>query len=104
MQPEDSEMETTATLLVVDDEENILSSLVRLFSDEDGFDVIAKSSATDALAILEDRPVDIIISDIIKFKSANNFIFTDGFIVIEFICSHIESKSIIYQIVYVFIS
>ena len=63
MQPEDSEMETTATLLVVDDEENILSSLVRLFSDEDGFDVIAKSSATDALAILEDRPVDIIISD-----------------------------------------
>ena len=63
MQPEDSEMETTATLLVVDDEENILSSLVRLFSDEDGFDVIAKSSATDALAVLEDRPVDIIISD-----------------------------------------
>ena len=63
MQPEDAEMETTATLLVVDDEENILSSLVRLFSDEDGFDVIAKSSATDALAILEDRPVDIIISD-----------------------------------------
>lgn len=63
MQPEDAEMETTATLLVVDDEENILSSLVRLFSDEDGFDVIAKSSATDALAVLEDRPVDIIISD-----------------------------------------
>lgn len=63
MQLEDTELEINATLLVVDDEENILSSLVRLFEEEESFHVIAKNNAIDALSVLEQHSVDIIISD-----------------------------------------
>lgn len=53
----------SATLLIVDDEKNILTSLSRLLEEECDFDVIAKSSAIEGLKVLEEEPIDLIISD-----------------------------------------
>lgn len=50
------------TLLLVDDEPNILSALRRLFH-SDGFQVRLAASGPEGLAILERDPVDLIISD-----------------------------------------
>lgn len=49
-------------LLIVDDEQHILSSLKRLFEDE-GFDVFTADKAATALTILEANPMDIVVSD-----------------------------------------
>lgn len=55
--------EAPRTLLLVDDEENILSSLRRLFR-KDGYRVLCASSGQEGLAILKQEPsVDVIISD-----------------------------------------
>ncbi|HET7865002.1 MAG TPA: EAL domain-containing protein, partial [Burkholderiaceae bacterium] len=50
------------TLLLVDDEENILSSLRRLFR-RDGYHIVTASSAADGLQRLVEGGVDVIVSD-----------------------------------------
>jgi len=50
------------TLLFVDDEENILNSLKRLFRRE-GYNILTAKNATEALKLLEDNPVSLILSD-----------------------------------------
>ena len=50
------------TLLVVDDEERILSALRRTLRRE-GYQVVTSESVYEALAILDARPVDLILSD-----------------------------------------
>lgn len=52
----------THTLLLVDDEENILNSLKRLLRD-DGYRIFAATSAKEGLDILKQEPVSLIISD-----------------------------------------
>jgi len=51
-----------STLLIVDDEENILRSLSRLFRRQD-FKVLTATSGADALEILRTTPVSVILSD-----------------------------------------
>ncbi|MBA4174974.1 MAG: hypothetical protein C0505_00200 [Leptothrix sp. (in: Bacteria)] len=50
------------TLLLVDDEENILSALKRLFR-PDGYRIVTATGATEALQRLAEHPVDVIVSD-----------------------------------------
>jgi len=50
------------TLLVVDDEERILSALRRSLRRE-GYDILTAESVHRALEILDERPVDVILSD-----------------------------------------
>ena len=50
------------TLLLVDDEERILSALRRTLRRE-GYEILLAESATAALRILSERPVDAILSD-----------------------------------------
>jgi response regulator RpfG family c-di-GMP phosphodiesterase len=50
------------SLLVVDDEERILSALRRTLHRE-GYEIVTAESAHEALQILEGRPVDMILSD-----------------------------------------
>lgn len=50
------------TILCVDDEVNILSTLKRLLH-KNGYQVLIAESATSALAMLEQHPVDMVISD-----------------------------------------
>jgi len=50
------------TLLLVDDEENILSALKRLLR-RDGYQIVTATSAADALQRLVEHEVDVIISD-----------------------------------------
>lgn len=50
------------TLLLVDDEENILSALKRLLR-RDGYHILAASSGLAALELLASNPVDVILSD-----------------------------------------
>ncbi|SFN33670.1 Response regulator c-di-GMP phosphodiesterase, RpfG family, contains REC and HD-GYP domains [Formivibrio citricus] len=54
--------ETPATLLLVDDEASILSSLRRLFRSE-GYRILTAESGAKGLEILEQEKVDLIISD-----------------------------------------
>ncbi len=54
--------DTAATLLCVDDEPNILSSLRRLFRGQ-GYRVLTAESGAAGLTVLEQEPVDIVISD-----------------------------------------
>jgi response regulator RpfG family c-di-GMP phosphodiesterase len=49
-------------LLVVDDEERILSALRRSLRRE-GYEIVTSESAHDALRILDERPIDMILSD-----------------------------------------
>lgn len=49
-------------ILFVDDEENILSSLVRLFRKED-YEVLTATSGADGLKIMESRDISLVISD-----------------------------------------
>ncbi|WP_233151862.1 HD domain-containing phosphohydrolase [Pelomonas sp. KK5] len=53
------------TILLVDDEPNIISSLRRLLRGEEAFDykVLGAGGGAEALALLESTPVDLIISD-----------------------------------------
>lgn len=53
---------SSATILFVDDEANILSSLKRLFRPQ-GYNLLTASSGKEGLEILEDNEVDLIISD-----------------------------------------
>lgn len=50
------------TILFVDDEENILSSLVRLFRKED-YDLLTATGGEDGLKIVESRDISLVISD-----------------------------------------
>jgi response regulator RpfG family c-di-GMP phosphodiesterase len=50
------------TILCVDDEPNILSALRRLFRSQ-GYEVLTEQSARAGLAVLDARPVDLVISD-----------------------------------------
>lgn len=50
------------TLLLVDDEENVLSSLGRLFR-RDGYRVLSAGNVNDALALLANNEVQVILSD-----------------------------------------
>ncbi|WP_158643424.1 HD domain-containing phosphohydrolase [Ketobacter alkanivorans] len=54
---------SSTTLLIVDDEAHIRSSLARLFEDEDDYIVITQASAAEALSVLEETTVDVILSD-----------------------------------------
>jgi EAL domain-containing protein (putative c-di-GMP-specific phosphodiesterase class I)/CheY-like chemotaxis protein len=54
--------ERQRTLLLVDDEENILSALKRLFR-RDGYRVLTASSGMQGLEVLAENPVDVILSD-----------------------------------------
>lgn len=54
--------ETTRTLLLVDDEQNIVSALKRLVR-RDGYEILTANSGFEALEILEKHAVDVIISD-----------------------------------------
>ena len=49
-------------ILIVDDEENVRNSLIRLLRRE-GYELVKASSATEAMEILLEEPVDLIISD-----------------------------------------
>jgi len=51
-----------ATLLCVDDEQNILSALRRLFR-QDGYRILTAGSGEEGLSLLEREPVDLVISD-----------------------------------------
>lgn len=53
----------TPRILVLDDEEAVRTGLV-LFLEDDEFEVLSASSAEEALALLEERPVDVAIVDI----------------------------------------
>ena len=55
-------LEDDRTLLLVDDEENVLNSLGRLFR-RDGYRVLSASSVNDALALLGNNEVQVILSD-----------------------------------------
>jgi response regulator RpfG family c-di-GMP phosphodiesterase len=50
------------SLLVVDDEERILSALRRTLYSE-GYEIVTSESVHEALRILDERPVDMILSD-----------------------------------------
>lgn len=50
------------TLLLVDDEESILSSLKRLFR-RDGYHILTATSGAQGLELLAQQPVDVILSD-----------------------------------------
>ena len=50
------------TLLLVDDEPNILSSLVRVLR-RDGYTILRANSGAEGLTILSETPVDVIVSD-----------------------------------------
>lgn len=52
----------TQTLLLVDDEANILSALQRLFR-RSGYTILATASAEEAFKMLASQPVDVILSD-----------------------------------------
>ncbi len=52
-----------STVLVVDDEKNYLVVIEDLLSDE-GYEVLTASSASEALEMLQDTPVDCVLSDI----------------------------------------
>ncbi|MDB5907373.1 MAG: two-component system response regulator, partial [Massilia sp.] len=52
----------TGTILCVDDEPNILSALRRLFHPQ-GYEVLTAQSAREGLAVLDARPIDLVISD-----------------------------------------
>ena len=61
--PSESLTETaTATLLCVDDEQNILSALRRLFR-PDNYRILTATSGAAGIQLLESEPVDLVISD-----------------------------------------
>jgi len=54
--------EAVRSLLFVDDEDNILSSLKRLFRSQ-GYELYFSGSAANGLQILQQRPIDLVVSD-----------------------------------------
>jgi len=63
------------TLLLVDDEENILRSLERVFED-DGYLILTATSGEDALNLLSQHPVQVIVSDQRMPKMSGSEFFT----------------------------
>ncbi len=55
--------EKKCNLLLVDDEENILNALYRIFRDDVSYEIITAHNAQDALQKIAVVPVDIVISD-----------------------------------------
>ncbi|MDD4051792.1 MAG: response regulator [candidate division Zixibacteria bacterium] len=55
-------MDNEATLLVVDDEPNVIRSLKRLFVDSD-YAVLTAESGEDGLRVMDTQPVELVISD-----------------------------------------
>ncbi len=55
-------MKHSRTLLLVDDEASILSSLKRLLR-QDGYEILTASNAEQGLVLLASHPVDVIVSD-----------------------------------------
>ena len=55
-------MEKEINVLFVDDDENVLSSLKRLFFEE-SFEVLTAGSGKEALEILKNKEVGVIVSD-----------------------------------------
>jgi DNA-binding NtrC family response regulator len=60
--PASEEGGTTRTLLLVDDEPNVLSSLKRLFR-RDGYHILSTCSAREGLEMLATNAVQVVISD-----------------------------------------
>lgn len=56
------EFEKVRTLLLVDDEENILSSLTRLFRRE-GYNILRANSGQEGIEVLKENTVGVIVSD-----------------------------------------
>jgi len=56
-------MNDSKSLLFVDDEEEVLEILVDLFSEE-GYDLHTATKAMDALQIMDDYPIDFVLSDL----------------------------------------
>jgi two-component system OmpR family response regulator len=54
-------------ILVVDDEAHI-RELVRLYLQDEGYEIVQKSNGTDALEYVENHPVDLVILDIMMPK------------------------------------
>ena len=50
-------------ILIVDDEPSVLSSLWRCLRDEERYDVITALSGEEALGIIRDRDINVVISD-----------------------------------------
>jgi DNA-binding NtrC family response regulator len=55
-------MKDQATVLFVDDEESMLQTLKRVFLD-DGYRILTAASPSDALEVLEQEPVHVVVSD-----------------------------------------
>ena len=75
-------MGTRAKLLVVDDEEDIRSSL-QVFLTEKNFDVYTAESAQQALDIIKKRKIDIVISDVVMPGGMNGITLTREIFVLE---------------------
>lgn len=58
----DAPSQSQFTLLFVDDEENVLSALKRIFMEEN-YTILTAVSAAQALALLEQHPVQLVVSD-----------------------------------------
>jgi len=56
------EMKSTQSLLIVDDEDNIVSALKRLLR-RDGYEILTAASAEEGLAVLESYGAAVVISD-----------------------------------------
>ncbi|NMM27633.1 MAG: EAL domain-containing protein [Glaciimonas sp.] len=54
--------QSSRTLMLVDDEPNILTALKRLLR-RDGYQILTANSGAEGLALLEDKAVDVIVSD-----------------------------------------
>ena len=61
-QDDSQDAQSRATILFVDDEKNILSSLKRLFRNE-GYKILIAESGAEGLAYLQNEPVDLVVSD-----------------------------------------
>ena len=72
----EADMEQTRSLLFVDDETDILEILVDFFSDE-GYELHTATRAADAIRIIDQHPVDFILSDL-KLPDSSGSDFLDG--------------------------
>lgn len=85
-------MDKPTTILAVDDDEDILN-LYRLQAEEQGYKVIVSDSAIEALVILKQARVDLIISDVLMPE-------LDGY---EF-CRRVKDNPATKNIPFVFVS
>lgn len=59
---QETNVDETATVLFVDDEQNILNAMKRIFM-EDDIEILTSSSGQEALEVLKNNPVTVIVSD-----------------------------------------